>query len=213
MITIPPIWKGEEAYIIGGGRSLKDNEFDFSLLRGKNTIGCNSAFLLGEEICKVCIFGDYVWFLRFREQLKSYKGKIYTSLASLESENIPWINIVKRYESGIHTDGLGWNGNTGFNAINLALLFGAQKIYLLGFDMYLREEGKPNWHDQSFEKPNPAVYRKFLFYQNIIKRDIDKLFPDVEIHNVSDGSSRLTAFPVLDYKVFCERLKCSLYSC
>ena len=51
-----PIWKDQEAFIIGGGPSLRD--FDWSLLRDKNTIGCNNAFRLGPDICKICLFVD-----------------------------------------------------------------------------------------------------------------------------------------------------------
>ena len=139
--NITPIWKDKECFIIGGGASLKG--FDWNLLKSEYTIGCNSAFLLGNSICKVCVFGDQKWFLGGREkkfvghqkQLASFGGMVFTNHTKLLHSTIPYLNTLKRGGRGLYTDCLGWNQNTGFSAINLALLFGCRTIYLLGFDM------------------------------------------------------------------------------
>ena len=70
-----PKWQGQDAYIIGGGPSLRD--FDWELLRGLNTIGCNDAYKLGEAFCKVCIFGDSKWFYHHADNLANYGGEVY----------------------------------------------------------------------------------------------------------------------------------------
>ena len=63
-------WKGQDVFVIGGGPSLRS--FDWSLLSNELTVGCNTAFTLGPEICKLCVFGDPIWFNSFRSELKSY---------------------------------------------------------------------------------------------------------------------------------------------
>ncbi len=60
-------WDGEDAFIIGGGGSLKS--FDWNLLKLENTIGCNNAFQHGVDICKICVFGDVNWFKSFEQEL------------------------------------------------------------------------------------------------------------------------------------------------
>lgn len=39
---------------------------------------------------------------------------------------------------------VGWGGNSGFHALNLAVQFGARKIILVGFDMHL--QAGHHWH-------------------------------------------------------------------
>lgn len=53
---------------------------------------------------------------------------------------------------------IGWGGNGGFQAVNLAIQFGARRIALLGFDMQVRQ-GKPlHWHaDHKGVMSNPTV--------------------------------------------------------
>jgi hypothetical protein len=60
-------------------------------------------------------------------------------------------------------EGVGAGGNSGFAALNLADVLGAETVYLLGFD--LRGEGgkTANWHSGYQEKPaNESVYDRFL---------------------------------------------------
>ena len=192
-------WEGQDAYIIGGGDSLKD--FDWQLLKGKCTIGCNSAFTLGADICKVNIFGDVKWFDVYKEELSKYKGVLFTNSPQLVHTKIPWLWTMERQARGLHTNALGWNGNTGASAINLAILLGARRIYLLGFDMKLGINDKPNWHDRQIEKPNPEVYDKFKDCFNRVVLDWKNKFPEVEIFNVCKDSD-LDCFPKIDSDVF-----------
>lgn len=185
-------WKDQDVYIIGGGPSLEG--FDWDILKDKNTIGCNSAFIHGHEICKICIFGDIKWWVNSREELKKFKGTVVTTAPKLEMADVPWLKTMKRVHSGLALDGLGWNGNTGASAINLALLLGAKRIFLLGFDMKLGSYGQANWHDRRFEPAREEVYIRFLRGYIDVARDLQSLFPDAEVFNVTDDSD-LNVFP------------------
>ncbi len=190
-------WEGQDVFIIGGGNSLK--HFDWSLLENECTIGCNSAFTLGEKVCKICIFGDYKWFNKFKSELQFYKGILFTNSSQLRNTKLNWLWTMPRKGKGLGTTTLGWNSNTGAAAINLALILGAQRIFLLGFDMHLSKEGKSNWHNKLMGKQKAVVYKKFIMAFAKVLVDLRKVFPGKEVINVTDDSD-LDIFP----KVGCD---------
>ncbi len=191
-------WKDKDVFIIGGGDSLR--EFDWSLLKSECTIGCNDAYTLGEEICKLHIFGDMKWFKEHKNQLMNYKGTVFTSHHELLRTQADWIWTLERQAKGLSKTKLGWNKNTGANAINLALILGAKKVYLLGFDCKLSEQGKPNWHDHLLSPPNAKVYKRFNQAFKTLASWMPRRFPDREIINITDDSG-LDVFP----KVSCDK--------
>ena len=193
-------WNGENAYIIGGGSSL--HHFDWNLLKSENTIGCNDAYKLGEEICKVCIFGDYSWWQHHKDRLSEYKGVVVTNACGLASEKPSWVNYFERQPTGLFRNSLGWNGNTGASALNLALILGAKRIYLLGFDMGIIK-GKTNWHDEIIHKSAvlPSSYDMFLDRWKHVVKDLENKFPNREVINVNDDS-RLYGIPTISTKTF-----------
>jgi hypothetical protein len=193
--TPKPVWKKQDVYIIGGGPSLQG--FEWGLLRGKHTIGCNSAFTLGADVCNICVFGDAKWFLKYKPELKRYKGLVVTNCTNLKSDPTPWLLYMERKPSGLHTDCLGWNGNTGASAINLALILGAKRVILLGFDMKLGKGNKPNWHDRVIDRPSAEVYTRFLGGFQDVVRDWGSKFSDRDIVNATPGTA-LQAFPVVE---------------
>lgn len=194
------MWQGDDAYIIGGGPSLA--AFDWELIRGKNTIGCNSAFILGSDVVKVLIFGDYQWWENIgRDQLPAFGGIVVGCSERLNDDhNLPrWVLTMDRHpprhkQSWLGTTStLGWYGNTGGLAINLALILGARRVFLLGFDM--KEQGaRHNWHDLRFEAGLPAVYPNFKRQLAALARHVPLTFPGREVVNVSNVSE-LEAFP------------------
>lgn len=53
------MWEGQDAYVVGGGDSLR--AFDWNRIAGANVVGCNSAFALGARVCPIVVFGDEEW--------------------------------------------------------------------------------------------------------------------------------------------------------
>ncbi len=198
-------WQDQDVFIIGGGHSLEP--FDFNLLKSELTVGCNTAYQYGSEICKICFFGDKKWWTKHKERLEQFKGAVFTSCPQLQKDTTPWLWIMGRRQRGFHQDVLGWGKNTGLGAVNLALLLGAKKIFLLGFDMHLSKDGKPNWHNQLLDKPNKNVYPGFIKgFQRTVK-DLEIKFPGKEIINITDDSD-LNVFPKIGIKKFwSERVK------
>jgi len=196
--TPKKIWDREACYIIGGGPSLKT--FNWKNLSGRNVIGCNASFYMGADLIPIMIFGDGAFLQQHKEGLDNYSnqgGRVYTCATRTDRFGTPdYLKIVKRKVKGLGIkDELGWNSNTGSAAINLALLFGCQTIYLLGYDMQLSEQGEKNFHDAYSDRANPRSYDRFLKGFQDLKFDKQKHFPDQEIINLEDGTSALNIFP------------------
>lgn len=194
-------WRNADAYIIGGGPSLKD--FDWSLLEGRNTIGCNSAFRKGSTRCQYCFFSDDKWFATYEEELKEYAdgGGIPVTHCEYVSPHLPWVQHVRRNDNAFANDGsvfFGYGGSSGSGALHLALLLGARRVFLLGFDGKLGPAGEPNWHLHQIEPANPNVYAKFEEGFDIIARQHHRVFPGSQIYNCNPNSA-LTAFPFREF--------------
>lgn len=193
----PETWKGEDAIVLGGGPSLLD--FDFEWLSRELVVGCNDAYRHGPRICDICVFGDFKWYGEHAAHLEEYAkggGIVVTNESKLisSSKTPKWIHKMAREGSGLHTDALGWAHNTGAGAMNLALILGASRVFLIGFDMQLSEDGKTNWHKNKLDKPNPTIYDRMIAGFKIMARQLPHKFPDAEVFNVTDNS-KLDVFP------------------
>lgn len=188
-----PDWTGRDAYLIGGGPSLQT--FDFERLRGRPTIGCNQAFLLGAERCQICAFGDLKFWKKFKVDLESYEGWVVTNYGVMRPPT--WLHRWTRQDDGLsgHRGTLGWNFNTGAAAINLALLLGAQRVFLLGYDLGQTPEAH-HWHDHAIEAPSPPVFARFAEGFQRVAKALPSVFPGRQVINLGAGTSSLTAFPV-----------------
>jgi hypothetical protein len=90
-------------------------------------------------------------------------------------------------------DVIHYGSNSGFQAINLALLMGARRIILVGFDM-----GCTNGRRHFFGDHPPGL-RNATSYQNFIRaleRAAKLLPPGIEILNATPGSA-LRCFPMV----------------
>jgi len=206
--TQEPVWDGKDVFVIGGGDSLRF--FNWDLLDDEFTIGCNNAFQLGSSICKICIFGDVAFWKKYEKELEAFDGVVFTNSPSLFQKGAkhPWLWVMERSAIGLHTTKLGWNNNVGSSAINLALILGAKRVFLLGFDMCLSKDGKSHYHEGAIREPNQTTLNDFIRGFKNVKTDLSK-FPDSEVINVSD-CSRLDVFSKVGFLDFWkERTKIS----
>lgn len=206
-----PIWDGQDVFIIGGGTSLRD--FDWPRLHDENTIGCNNAFRLGPKVCKVCIFVDRKFILEvnkrprfgFYHELEQYgqTNLVVTNDTQLKNYSMdkPWLKWMPRKPKGLFHDALGYNANCCGAAINLALLMGAKTIYLLGIDMHLGPDKKPNWHNHVIDKASEEVYIRMLATFGYVLKDLSTKFSGCKIYNINKDSN-LKLFPILDPDIF-----------
>lgn len=208
------IWKGEDVYIVGGGPSLL--QLPLSRLEGKNVIGCNDAYYLGTRLLSCLIFGDKKWWMHHKDNIDSLPIPVYT-VAEIED---PHVITLPRSICGFQKDSLGWNGNTGVCAINLALLTGAKRIFLLGFDMIkggvcIHQENSPfitridkiisrdhvcsNWHVNALDDVQDFLYERYRESLEFCMSTFYEDWPGVEIYNLSPGTA-ITCIPRRDWR-------------
>ena len=163
-------WAGRRCFIVGGGPSLKG--FDFGRLRGERVIVVNKAFYdvpfadvmfamdrslldrvtsgkLGENYRQAfeTFPGVKLWLDLFGY---SYPPSVYSLPAAGE---IGWTKSLR--------EGLCHGQNSGYGALNLAMVLGADPIYLLGYDCSKGPEGEKNYHDGYPSGGNPEALNIF----------------------------------------------------
>ena len=201
-------WRGQPAYILGGGPSLR--EFEFSRISGRNVIGVNDAFRLGGSVVRMCLFGDASWFHKIKWDLEkaSKNMRIVSVATSLATLNVPWIQHLARTRRGLNpSPPIGYNLSTGAAAVNLAILLGATSIYLLGFDISANN-GRTHWHNHNHRPPNLASYARFLRGFDWVHQGLSR-FPHVRLYNVTNGGSKLVCFPRIPFADFLRTLEVS----
>jgi len=192
-------WRNQDVFIIGGGSSLRG--FPWQRLHHRLTIGCNDAYKLGLDVCKICVFGDLRWYKAHKAFLENWGNPVFTNQPALINNSPPWLYVMGRKENGLAYDALGWGGNTGCVALNLALILGARRVFLLGFDLAVGENNKTNWHDDNLAKPLPdnEVFDRFIRGFAQMKEDLPKMFPEAQVINLN-LDSRLNVFEKMDWR-------------
>jgi hypothetical protein len=198
----PPIWKDETVFILGGGPSVSD--FPTHVLNTKKVIGCNNAYVYGEGIVDLLIFGDEKWYEYHRLDgwITNFRNPVISNC--FDMKDVPGVIWAPRKNNGYFIDALGWNGNTGSSAINLALILGAKRICLVGFDMKFSTEGFSNWHPNFVDTPVQANYDRYLKAMGETVSQIEEKWPGVEIINLNPDSA-LNLFPKMSWKQYFEK--------
>lgn len=198
--SVPNEWTGQRCFIIGGGPSF--NPTLAPKLQGR-VIAINEAYIERPD-ADVLYWADPQWAIRQGSKIKLHRGKYRVSrrwapaCAGPDVKQIGWtppfsneglrpFSVDPHYVGGYCSGG---------NAINLAFLFGANPIYLLGFDMRV-VDGKKNYHDR-YTTRNSA---RFDFYV----RNIEFMAPvlknyEREVLNCSPNSA-LKCFPYVPLEV------------
>lgn len=157
-------------------------------------MGCNEAFTLGPAICPVLLFSDIMWFRTRRDALEEYYragGVVYTQCQKMKQcdGGLDWVITLKRFPGGLHTTGVGFGGNSGCSATNLALLLGASTVYLLGIDCEGAASGATHWHPHYGEKrTGPGAFNLFEAGWAKVKQALPEVFPGRSIINLNPDS-------------------------
>jgi len=201
--SVPEMWKGETVYIIGGGPSV--NSTNLSLIYDKPVIACNQALEL--HPWPVCYFKDKMWFQQNRDVLRKFSGlKITNNDVAKDLEGIKWLKRhVRSHKKGQHLVPLAPNptklmfgNNSGLEACDLARLFGASRIILVGMDMRMID-GEHNFHDahKKWRKRTVDEHRyknQFVWMFDLVRPQFEEL--NIEIINATPNSA-LDCFPIM----------------
>lgn len=187
--TVPKgAWKGEPCFILGGGPSLKG--FDVERLRGKGrVIAINAAFLLAPW-ADVLYMADLGCYENFRDRAHLYRGEHFITRSKIKApdpaHNLKRVN--KTLTAPISDDaGTVVGQDSGSNSLNVAYLFGASPIYLLGFDMT-----PGNWHDLHHKPQRESFSRTYMPFFEAMAPELARR--GVKVFNCNPESA-LTCFP------------------
>lgn len=185
-------WRGQTAVVLASGPSLTTSQVDVVRAAGARAITTNTTWKLAPwaDVHYAC---DLLWHkINLPAMPPENRRKCWTQdRASAERWQLNWIRQAAR--PGLGTKDLHVNGNSAFGAINLAYLFGARRILLLGCDM--REVGgKKHWHP---DHPKPCVqnmpFKEWLFKSVALARDLKAA--GCEVINCTPGSA-ITVWPM-----------------
>lgn len=216
MWKIPEIWKDGTCIVIGGGTSLIEQfgipsevvsqvyagTADISVyspylksIHNHHIIAVNMAYKLGDWV-DCMFFGDTGFWRSRKANILQFQGLRVTCASDVFDDRIKVVHKNLRKKRGItfHPGMVSWNFNSGAAAINLAINFGAKRIILLGFDMYLDEGNNQHWHKVYKSSLNTVhdTMKKHLAGFPVIAEDIEG--KGIEIINCSPKSS-IACFP------------------
>lgn len=213
-----PEWDGRTVVILGGGPSLtKEQFFRVGIARKEDrirVIAVNDSYLLAPW-ADVAYAADSHWHRwhtegiekaslglgaeAVREAWASFAGEKCTIQNSGANVTDDRVHMMRNKHHPNRGNGLsldprcivtGWN--SGFQALNLAVLAGAKRILLLGFDGKPGENGRGHWHD---EHPRPTPDAAYPLYRQAMSSAENTLAElGVEVFNCSPGSA-IDSFP------------------
>ena len=183
-----------EVFLIGGGPSLRG--FNFECLRGRVLVAVNDA-AVHVPFASALFSMDAGWIHNRREMVDRFAGEKYLAVASdFHFPSGPVACYLKRDRQGIGLSidpGVVYmgGGNSGYGALNLAVLNGATRIVLLGYDL-----NGPNqhWHpgyEWADALSSNALYRRWAEQFDLAAVELRRR--GIQVINASPYS-RITAF-------------------
>jgi hypothetical protein len=197
-------WEGETVALIGSGPSLTQEQCN--TVRSLNTIAVNDAWILAPW-ADVLYFADHRWLVWHCEALASFKGVKVSIEQHMQVEFPPDVHVLRNLDNGdpaglsLDPTGIKTGCNSGYQALNLAVLLGAKRIILLGYDYRFDGSRSHFFGDHpvpTFENHLPGYAQKFSTIEN-------KLIElGIEVLNATPGTA-LNAFPKVSLEdVICE---------
>ena len=201
---VPRIWVGHTAVCIASGPSLTREDVDY--VKGKaKTIVINASYALAPwaDVLYCADSNPFRWYWEHgpkgyeRIAMRDFCGLKF----SLTKRSRSWagVQVLKHgREEGLSLDPtrLCLGMNSGYQAINLAVLLGAARILLLGYDMSVAKDGREYWHVQhphTKRSPYKTFRRLFPSIVEPLKKS------GVEVINCSRQSA-LECFPKMSLR-------------
>lgn len=195
----------KEWAIIASGPSLTQEDCDKVRIwrdskEDRSVIVINTSFRLAPwaDILYAC---DADWWRKyFDEALRDFKGEMWTQDPVFGKKH-PIRFIQSKRCDGLGRDVIHTGGNGGYQSINLAYLFGAKSIVLLGFDMKRGDDKKSHWHGD-----HPGGLNKSCPFKTWLN-NFPRLAQDLESEGVNvvnaTRDTALNCFPRIELETLC----------
>lgn len=188
------MWPGETVFVVGGGPSLRG--FDAACLVGRHVVAVNNAWEL-VPAAQVVHFADAIWHRWNGERLANFTGRYVTTVARQLADDPRVCVLEKTGREGIEFDPAKLRGhNSGHQALNLAVHFGAARIVLLGFDMKTAADGSFQYHAEH-RRPSVAHDYELRMIPEMRTTVAPLAEHGIEVLNATPGSA-LDCFPCIE---------------
>jgi hypothetical protein len=185
--NIKPEWRGETAFIVGGGPSVTAEAL--ASIRGRRTIAINSSYLTCPE-ADVLFFADLRWWRHHAERVgKVFKGRrVATCSGHAKGDSLlrlkrvdPAIGVAQR----THEVAMARTSLQG--AISIAAHLGASRLVLLGADHKNGPAGETSHHEPHPWKRKPNTWEVKLKQLVAAKAPLDRM--GIEVVNACPDST------------------------
>lgn len=176
--------------ILAGGPSLTKSDVEYVEKTDVDILGINDAYRICNRLTILYACDRRWWFHHYARVADLQCRKI-----SLENAGYPKIETMEN--DGISGLSFEWpklrtGGNSGYQAINLAILLGYKKIILLGYDMQYAD-GKTHWFGDHPKPLNNAPLDRINYWIEEFNHIVEELPEDITILNASRETA-LTCF-------------------
>ncbi len=209
-----PEWTGGTVALIGGGPSVTMDDVVFLHDAHRagliNCIAINASYLWAPW-ADLCYFADAKWWrwhsdgidipkldLKAAEvkqlfaEFNGQKCSIHHGEKIIDDLNVHILKNARGH--GNHGTGISLDSksivtgrHSGYQALNIAILAGASKVLLIGFDAKMAEDGQTHFHGGHPVKEGGHVYKMYKESFSPIERDLIRL--NVEVVNCSPDSA------------------------
>jgi hypothetical protein len=194
MTAVPRLWPDETVIVIASGPSLTQTDVD--ACRGRRVIAVKDAIRLAPWADALYFAGVGVgtWWTTYRDLIRSFDGLKFT----LEPKAEALAPVLRNTGMlGLETDptGLRHGRNSGYQAVNVAVHFGARRIVLLGFDMQRDDKQRSHFFGEHAYQTVPSHYDMFTRCFDSMIEPLQAL--GVEVLNATRATA-LRCFPCVD---------------
>jgi len=189
-----PVIRNDRAFIFAPGSSLTLCEVQKCLSTNGLIIAVGTAWRLAPH-ADILYHADARWW-NYHKGVPRFRGQHKISMEKTLCQDVAYVNKGAKHGLDLRPNYLATGGNSGYQAINLAVNHGVKKIILLGYDMKYDEDRRDNFcgnHPPGVTSGyKPQKFERFIKDFNYIVEPLDKL--GVQVYNCNIDSA-LNCFP------------------
>ena len=189
--SVPPMWRGETVFILGGGPGLLG--VSVPSIPGP-VLAINNAWELAPH-ADLLYFADRRWYEWNRDALSWFRGAYMVTRSNIPPRDggprrKDVVKIDRCHQPLSHDPSkiAGWC--SGSNSLNIAYLAGAKEVVLLGFNMT-----PGNWHNKH-RVPQKTSHLVDRFIPSMYDMAKELSRTNMKVYNATPGSA-LECFPIV----------------
>jgi len=143
-------WKGETVCIAASGPSLVPADIAQALAAGCKVIVINETWRACPT-AHVLYAADYTWWTKRGPTVKDFPGERWTTPKNWTAKNAALLKSLHQIQTKSGNDIVAappicTGSNSSFQALSLAVLWGAKRVLLTGLDLKCGPAGEDHWH-------------------------------------------------------------------